>query len=106
MGAMNFGGGGFLVGFGLWRRLLRGSDGEMPVRPEEVQTAEFSVAIRSIGRAVRAERPRRLAAIGFALPLVLVRSHLILPFSSAWRSKVHSPRSFLPVRKMTRRPFQ
>src|SRR3954468_22797049 len=93
MGGINFGAGGIFVLFGSRERFLRGSAEAAGARLL-CQTAVFSVAMRCIGRAVMAEMSRRLAGIAMALPLVFMRSHLLLPFLSAWRSMVHWPRSF------------
>src|ERR1051325_6666685 len=110
---MNLGGGGVFVGLVLRRRLERGSGGDAPtgiggapVLPEEVQMAVFSAAMRAIWRAVIADNSRRLAWILLASPLVLVGSPLVFPLSSLWRSIVHSPRNFFPLKKTTRCPFQ
>ena len=50
--------------------------------------AAVSAVMRSMERTVMAEMSRRFREIGLALPSVLTRSHLVLPFSSRCFSNV------------------
>src|SRR4051794_17529696 len=69
-------------------------------------TADFSPAIFSIVRPVRADTASPFFEIAFAAPPVFLTNHFGFPSSDSVRVSVHSPFSFLPERKTVIEPFQ
>src|SRR4051812_40587884 len=71
-----------------------------------LHTADFSPAIFSTGRAVRADPSSRFFGIALATPPVFFTNHFAFPSFDSVRVSVHSPFNFLPDRKTVSEPFQ